>query len=64
MIFEVEYLRDDLPGLVGSALALKQLRHRSLPTRIDLGTRHPFLRDGKIIGFRLADQEAIVAQEE
>jgi hypothetical protein len=26
--------------------------------------RLSFLRDGKIVGFRVADQEAIVAQEE
>jgi len=56
LVFEVEDLRNDLPGFVGSTLGLKQFGHGRLPASIDLGASHPLLRNGKIIGFRVADQ--------
>ena len=56
LIFEVEHLRNDLPGFVGSALGLEEFGHGGLPASIDLGLGHPFLRVGQVIGFCVADK--------
>ena len=64
LIFEVEHFRNGLPGFVWCALGLEQFGHGGLPASVDLGTSYLFLRDGKIIGLCVADEQAILTQEE
>jgi hypothetical protein len=64
LIFEVEHLRNDLPGFVGSTFGLEQFGHRGLPASIDLGASHTLLSGSKIVRFRVTDEQAVIAQEE
>jgi len=64
LIFEVEDLRNDLPGLVGSAFGLEEFGHGGLPASIDLSAGNPFLSDRKIVCFRVSDEESVIAQEQ
>jgi len=64
LIFEIEDLRNELPGFVRSTLALEQLGHGCLPPSIDLGPRHLFLCGSQIIRLRVTDEQTVIAEEE
>ena len=64
MVFQVEDLGQlEETGVGGAVEGDEEVAHLGLPAGVDLGRGHAGLRRRETRGFEVADQEAVVAQE-